>query len=59
MRLVFIVILSILASMDINSQGRTTDRQPYAAGRFYAGDSVTLRKELAQLFENCKKYSEP
>ena len=55
MRLVFIVILSILASMDINSQGRTTDRQPYAAGRFYAGDSVTLRKELAKLFENCKK----
>jgi AmmeMemoRadiSam system protein B/AmmeMemoRadiSam system protein A len=55
MRTIIIVLLSILAIMETNSQDRSTDRQPVAAGRFYSADKATLTKDLSQLFENCKK----
>jgi AmmeMemoRadiSam system protein B/AmmeMemoRadiSam system protein A len=55
MRTIIIVLLLILASMETNSQNRTTDRQPVAAGRFYSADKVTLTNELSQFFEKCKK----
>jgi AmmeMemoRadiSam system protein B/AmmeMemoRadiSam system protein A len=55
MRTVFIVLLSIFTIMETFSQNITTDRQPYAAGRFYPADKETLTKDLAGLFDNCKK----
>ena len=41
--------------MESFSQNKTTDRQPFAAGRFYSGDKETLIKDMSILFENCKK----
>jgi MEMO1 family protein len=55
MQTVFIVLLSIFTFMETFSQNITTDRQPYAAGRFYPADKTELSKNLSQLFENCKK----
>jgi AmmeMemoRadiSam system protein B/AmmeMemoRadiSam system protein A len=57
MQTVFIVLLSILTIMETFAQDKTTDRQPYAAGRFYSADKTTLTKDLSDLFENCKKSS--
>jgi len=57
MQTVFIVLLSIFTIMETFSQNITTDRQPVAAGRFYPADKLTLTKELARLFESCKKAS--
>ena len=37
------------------SQNRTTDRQPFAAGRFYPADKSILLRELSEMFESCKK----
>ncbi|TAL59394.1 MAG: hypothetical protein EPN88_17360, partial [Bacteroidetes bacterium] len=58
MRTIIILLFSILATMEIFSQNRTTDRQPVAAGRFYSADKETLTKDISQLFETCKKYTE-
>jgi hypothetical protein len=58
MQTVFIALLSILTIMETFSQSITTDRQPFAAGRFYPADKETLTKDLSLLFENCKKSSE-
>jgi MEMO1 family protein len=55
MQTVFIVLLSILTIMETSSQNITTDRQPYAAGRFYPADKETLSKNLSALFQSCKK----
>lgn len=55
MKKVLIVLFSIFAIMETFSQNKTTDRQPYAAGRFYPADKDTLMKNLSQLFESCKK----
>lgn len=41
--------------MESFAQNKTTDRQPFAAGRFYSGDKATLTKDMSILFENCKK----
>jgi AmmeMemoRadiSam system protein B/AmmeMemoRadiSam system protein A len=55
MRRVCFVLLSIFIVMETFSQERSTDRQPVAAGRFYAADKVTLSKDISQLFESCIK----
>ncbi len=55
MQTVFIVLLSIITTMETFSQNVATDRQPYAAGRFYPADKETLKKDLTDLFESCKK----
>lgn len=55
MRTVFIVVLSILTVMETFSQNTSTDRQPYAAGKFYPADKTTLNHDLAILFEQCTK----
>jgi MEMO1 family protein len=55
MRTIFIVLLSIFIIMETYSQNITTDRQPYAAGKFYPGDKDTLKANLKQLFARCKK----
>lgn len=44
--------------MEIFSQGKSVDRQPYAAGRFYSADKETLNKDISQLFNDCSKTSE-
>jgi len=44
--------------MEIHSQNRSTDRQPVASGRFYSANEETLKKDIALLFETCKKTSE-
>jgi len=41
--------------METYSQNKSTDRQPVAAGRFYSADKELLKKDINQLFENCKK----
>ena len=55
MRTVFIVLLSIFTIMETFAQNKTTDRQPFAAGRFYPADKITLTKDISKLFETCKK----
>ncbi len=55
MRTVFIVLLSTFITMESFPQNKTTDRQPFAAGRFYSGDKETLTKDMSVLLENCKK----
>ena len=55
MRAIFIVLLSISTIMETYSQNITTDRQPFAAGKFYPGDKDTLEIILSQLFARCKK----
>ncbi len=58
MQTIFISLLSILTIMDTFSQNITTDRQPYAAGRFYSADKKVLTSDLSLLFRNCKKPAE-
>lgn len=41
--------------MELNSQSKTVDRQPVAAGRFYSSDRETLRRDLQKLFTECRK----
>jgi MEMO1 family protein len=55
MQTVLIVLLSIFTIMETFAQNITTDRKPVAAGRFYPADKEMLTKDLAQLFEKCKK----
>jgi AmmeMemoRadiSam system protein B/AmmeMemoRadiSam system protein A len=57
MRRVCIVLLSIFIVMETFSQSGSSDRQPYAAGRFYSTDKETLTNDLAKLFESCVKTS--
>lgn len=55
MKTVLVLILSILMNMEMFSQNRTVDREPYAAGRFYSANKDTLTRDLAQLFSTCVK----
>jgi AmmeMemoRadiSam system protein B/AmmeMemoRadiSam system protein A len=58
MRSIFIVLFSIITIMEIHSQEKSSDRQPYAAGRFYSANKDTLKDDLAKLFATCKKPAE-
>lgn len=58
MRVIVIVFFSILNIMELFSQGKHVDREPYAAGRFYSADKETLKKDISQLFNDCKKTIE-
>ena len=58
MRTVFFVLLSIFAIMETFSQDKVIDRQPFAAGKFYPADEETLKKDISQYFETCKKSPE-
>ncbi len=58
MRSILIVLLSILSTMEIHSQDKSSDRKPYAAGRFYSANKDTLKNDLAKMFAECKKTSE-
>jgi AmmeMemoRadiSam system protein B len=44
--------------MEAFPQINTTDRQLYAAGRFYSSDKETLLNDLSSLFNECKKGQE-
>lgn len=56
MRIFFVVSLLLTISiMEVFSQDKSTDRKPYAAGRFYSADKETLTRDIAVLFYNCKK----
>lgn len=41
--------------METFSQSKSSDRQPYAAGRFYSADKETLTNDITKLFESCVK----
>jgi MEMO1 family protein len=58
MRIFIILLFSIFAAMETFSQNRPIDRQPVAAGSFYSPDKETLKKDLSQLYESCKKSDE-
>ncbi len=58
MRIVLVLLFSIFTIMETNSQNKSTDRLPVAAGRFYAADKELLKKDINQLFEKCKKSEE-
>jgi AmmeMemoRadiSam system protein B/AmmeMemoRadiSam system protein A len=58
MRLTLIVFLSIFFAMESFPQAKTTDRQPYAAGRFYPSDKETLSRDISALFRDCAKPRE-
>lgn len=56
MRVFFFVLLSIMiTAMNLFSQNRTIDRQPYVAGKFYSADNLTLTRDIEDLFRNCRK----
>ena len=55
MRTVYIVLLSIICTMETFSQNKTTDRQPVAAGKFYSSDKQTLASDISGLFESGRK----
>ena len=58
MRKIFVLLFSIISTMEIFSQNTPTDRQPAVAGTFYSADKETLKKDIAALFEKCKKTSD-
>lgn len=49
------MFLTLITVMDVFSQNKPADRQPYAAGRFYSSDRETLKKDLEGLFASCRK----
>ena len=55
MRPFLFVILLITGTMNVFSQNRSADRDPYAAGRFYSANKETLTSDLAALFSTCVK----
>ena len=55
---VLIVLLSIFSIMDIYSQGKSTDRQPVAAGSYYEANKDILQRDIAGHFKNCVKSPE-
>ncbi len=58
MRKVILLLLLIINIMEIYSQSKSIDRQPYAAGRYYSADKVTLTNDITKLFTDCKKIKE-
>ena len=59
MRKLVIAAALIFIVMDAFSQQRSSERQPVAAGRFYAASGETLGKDIAELFETCVKKPFP
>ena len=57
MRKVCFILILIFLVMESYSQNRQADRQPAAAGRFYAANKETLTNDLSRHFENCVKSS--
>lgn len=55
MRKLLIAAALTIIVMDAFPQQRSSDRQPVAAGRFYAASGETLEKDIADLFANCVK----
>lgn len=55
MQRVLIILIFILLAMENHSQTRSVDRQPVAAGRYYAANSGTLTRDLSRHFDNCVK----
>lgn len=55
MRPIVIVLSSILVTMNAFSQKKSTDREPVAAGRFYAATKEALTNDLSNLFTGCVK----
>ncbi len=55
MRTVLIVVLSIMCMMETFAQTNLTDRQPYAAGRFYTDNRQALSADIAGLFASCSR----
>jgi len=58
MRTSLIVLLTIFLTMETHSQNIPSDRQPFAAGRFYSADKETLTKDINLLFETSIKSSD-
>lgn len=58
MRTWLIILLTIIGIMETNSQNKSVDRQPVAAGRFYSADRDALSGDLSRLFKQCKKHEE-
>lgn len=58
MRTGLILLLSIIGIMETNSQKKSIDRQPVAAGRFYSAQKDALNRDLSALFTECKKVQE-
>jgi AmmeMemoRadiSam system protein B len=56
--IIIIALISIINIMEMYSQGKSNDREPYAAGRFYSADKETLKKNIEKLFNECKKTKE-
>ena len=58
MRIFFVVLLLLtISKMEVFSQDKSSDRKPYAAGRFYSADRETLTRDITVLFNECKKTS--
>lgn len=55
-RVLFILIFIFLA-MENNSQTRSFDRQPVAAGRFYPAGRETLVRDITRHFDECVKLT--
>ncbi len=55
MRTISVILFSILCIMETFSQDKTSDRQPYAAGRFYSSDKQTLSGDISRFFQSCSK----
>jgi AmmeMemoRadiSam system protein B/AmmeMemoRadiSam system protein A len=55
MRTVLLVLSTILLTMNMFSQNKSTDREPVAAGRFYSASAEALKSDLSQLFTKCVK----
>jgi len=57
MRTISLILISIIIAMETYSQNRSVDRQPVAAGRFYAANKETLIRDISELFSSCVKIS--
>ena len=53
MRKIFAFILTISTTMNMFSQSGSTDRVPFAAGKYYPADAETLKKDLSAMFSSC------
>ncbi len=53
MRKIFVFILTISTTMNMFAQGGSTDRVPFAAGKYYPADAETLKNDLSSMFASC------
>jgi len=58
MRTGILILLYITIIMETNAQNKQVDRQPVAAGKFYPAGEDALRRDISNLFEECKKSDE-